>query len=136
MFKQLFFAAAFLALLAQAFVLKASLPRKQLPLSTSAGAAMSRRTQLPLINLPSLALLDKMTAEEEEEARQLTFQNNLRSRKGRTTDEDGKSNIWAYERKEEVEVAKGNGIVVVGVMIAIFLGALVFLPQIDFPNYD
>ena len=54
----------------------------------------------------------------------------------RTTDEDGKSNIWAYEAKEEVEVTKNSGIVVVGLILLLFVGALSFLPQLQFPSYD
>lgn len=54
----------------------------------------------------------------------------------RTTDEDGKSNIWAYEAKEEVEVTKNSGVIVVGLMLALFIGALTLLPQLEFPSYD
>jgi predicted transglutaminase-like cysteine proteinase len=136
MFKQLFFVAALLAVLAQAFVPQTALPKKHLSFSSSAAATAACRPQQQQIKLPFLALMAKLTAEEEEEARKLTFQNNQRSRKGRTTDEDGKSNIWAYDRKEEVEVGKGNGIIIVGVLIALFLGALTILPTIQFPSYD
>lgn len=58
-------------------------------------------------------------------------------RHSRTTDEDGKSNIWAYEAKEEVEVTKGNsGLIVLGLALAVFVGAIAYLPQLQFPSYD
>jgi hypothetical protein len=54
----------------------------------------------------------------------------------RTTDEDGKSNIWAIESKTEQEVTDNSGgLVVVGVLIA-FVGALALLPTLQFPTFD
>lgn len=54
----------------------------------------------------------------------------------RTTDEDGKSNIWAIESKTEQEVVGGSGaFVVVGVLVA-FVAALALLPTLQFPSFD
>ncbi len=131
MFKQLLLLALMVAV-THAFIPKVALPAKK-PLTL---AARQQQKQTPVFTIGGLTTLQAMTEEEEEEARKLTFMNNQRSSKGRTTDEDGKSNIWAYDRKEEVEVSKGNGIIVVVAAIGIFLAALAYLPQIQFPNYD
>lgn len=33
-------------------------------------------------------------------------------------------------------MAKSSGVIVVVVMLALFVGALTFLPQLEFPSYD
>jgi hypothetical protein len=132
MFKKIVLLLAIIATLSQAFIPKAALPTKT-AVSLATRAKTQQQTTTPFSRT---SLVTFLTAEEEEAQRKLTFDNNMRSRKGRTTDEDGKSNIWAYESKEEVEVKKGSGFVVLGLVLAVFIGALSFLPQIQFPNYD